>query len=81
MPVEFSLQAEKSFAMMDKPIKERIAKKLLEIAKNPPRFILSLKGLPFEKIRIGDYRLFVKYDFRSNRLFIIDIKHRSVAYK
>ncbi|MFH1257321.1 MAG: type II toxin-antitoxin system RelE/ParE family toxin [Candidatus Micrarchaeota archaeon] len=81
MRIEFSLQAEKSFSAIDKPIRERMLKKLLEIEKDPARFIQDLKGLPFDKIRIGDYRLFVKFEPQRSLLFIADIKHRSVAYK
>ncbi|MEK6953705.1 MAG: type II toxin-antitoxin system RelE/ParE family toxin [Candidatus Micrarchaeota archaeon] len=81
MPLEFSHRADKSFASLDKIMKERIAKKLLEIGNNPRRFIEGLTDLPFDKIRIGDYRLFVKLDKAKNTLFIADIVHRKNAYK
>ncbi|MEK6843238.1 MAG: type II toxin-antitoxin system RelE/ParE family toxin [Candidatus Micrarchaeota archaeon] len=81
MPIGFSIRAEKIFSTLEKAVKERIGKKLIEIENNPSRYVQNLTGLPLEKIRIGDYRLFVELDLGNNSIFIADIKHRKNAYK
>jgi mRNA-degrading endonuclease RelE of RelBE toxin-antitoxin system len=81
MKVEFSLRAEKAFGALERNTRERIGRKLLEISKDPNRYIESLTDIPFDKVRIGNYRLFVKYYPAGERLFIGDIRHRSNAYK
>ncbi len=59
---------------------ERIVKKIKSVKESPERYIFSLisKG---NKIRIGDYRLFVDYDSEKNKLKIYSIRHRKNAYK
>jgi len=52
-----------------------------EIKENPIRFIRGLINKDFGKIRIGNYRLFVDFITRENRLIIRSIKHRKNAYK
>jgi len=66
---------------LDKKDSERIVKKIDEIKENPIRFIKGLINKDFGKIRIGDYRLFVDFIIKEDRLIIRSIKHRKNAYK
>ena len=66
---------------LDKKDSERIVKKIDTIKENPIRFIKGLIGKDFGKMRIGDYRLFVDFIIKENRLIIRSIKHRKNAYK
>ena len=52
-----------------------------EIKNNVERFLETLAGKDFYKIRIGDYRLFVDYYKKENLLVIRTIRHRKNAYK
>ncbi len=66
---------------LDKKDSERIVKKIDEIKESPIRFIKGLINKDFGKIRIGDYRLFVDFIIKENKLIIRSIKHRKNAYK
>jgi len=66
---------------LDKKDSERIVKKIDEIKENPIKFIKGLINKDFGKIRIGDYRLFVDFIIKEDRLIIRSIKHRKNAYK
>jgi len=67
---------------LDNVNSKRIVKKVDdEIKHNIKRYIKGLVNLDFFKIRIGDYRLFVDYDFSKDKLEINTIKPRKDAYK
>jgi len=64
---------------MNKFESERIVRKIKAIKNNPERYIFFLVNKNNNKIRIGDYRLFV--DYKESKLKIYSIKHRKNAYK
>jgi len=64
---------------LDKKIASRIVKKVGEISFNYKRYVLSLVGKDYLKVRVGDYRLFV--DIHEGVMIIRTIKHRRNAYK
>lgn len=60
----------------------RIVKKIdLEVKENPRRYLKTLVGLDFYKIRVGNYRIFADYNKSLDELTILTIKHRRDAYK
>lgn len=61
--------------------RKRILKKLKEIDENPKRYMFTLINKSNFKIRVGNYRLFVDYYEKDNKLIIRSIKHRKNAYK
>jgi mRNA-degrading endonuclease RelE of RelBE toxin-antitoxin system len=52
-----------------------------KISQNVERYLESIKGYDFLKIRVGDYRLFVDYYKSEDLLVIRMIDHRENAYK
>ncbi len=60
---------------------KRIVKKIDYIKEFPERYIFSLVQNENNKIRIGNYRLFVDYDIKQDKLSIYSIRHRKNAYK
>ncbi|MFW6311670.1 MAG: type II toxin-antitoxin system RelE family toxin [Nanoarchaeota archaeon] len=66
---------------IDKINSKRIIKKIEEISNNVKRYIEPLKDIEEDKIRVGKFRLFVKYDEKEDVLKIYTIKHRKNAYK
>lgn len=66
---------------LDKKDAKRIVNKIGQISDNVKRHLRSLKNIQEDKIRIGDYRLFVKYNEKEDILQIYTIKHRKNAYK
>jgi len=79
--IEWSKNAVNFLEKLDKEDSERIVKKINEIKENPIRFIRGLINKDFGKIRIGDYRLFVDFIIKEDKLIIRSIKHRKNAYK
>jgi mRNA interferase RelE/StbE len=66
---------------LDYDISERIVKKMKNIRLNPERYMFTLINKSNLKIRVGDYRLFVDYYEKDNKLIIRSIRHRKNAYK
>lgn len=67
---------------LEKAAAKRIFEKIdLEVSVEPTRFLESLSGLDFYKIRIGDYRIFADYSKGDDILTIRSIRHRKDAYK
>lgn len=66
---------------LDNVESKRIVKKIDSIKEFPERYIFSLVQNENNKIRIGNYRLFVDYDAKQDKLSIYSIRHRKNAYK
>ncbi len=81
MLVQYSQNADKQLEALPQTDKERITKKLIEISKNPKRYIEGLTNLEYKKIRIGHLRLLMLYVEKENKLFIREILQRKKAYK
>lgn len=81
---EFTDRAQKHFDRLDPSIQEEIGSKLDEIVtdewRDPPAYLEPLTNSPFNKLRIGDYRLGCRA-IRDDRLLLINsIRKRSGAY-
>ena len=79
--VEWSQDSINFLEKLNNEDSERIVRKIDVIKENPLRFIKGLINKDFGKIRIGDYRIFVDFIIREDRLVIRTIKHRKNAYK
>jgi len=67
---------------LDKHLATRIYSAVDEkISKDVTRYLETIKGYDFYKIRVGDYRLFVDYCPSENHLKIRVIEHRGTAYQ
>ena len=67
---------------LPKEVARRIYRKIdKEVILNPQRYLETLAARDEDKIRVGDYRLFVTYDKAADTLFIRAIRHRRNAYK
>jgi mRNA interferase RelE/StbE len=83
--VEFTDEAEKDLARIDKNTAQRILNKLRWLAENfdmikPER----LKGEMWKdkfKLRVGDYRVIYSVDFEKKIITVHLIGHRSEIYK
>ena len=67
---------------LDKHLANRIYNAVdQKIGKDVKRYLETVKGHDFYKIRVGDYRLFVDYHTSEDHLIVRVIDHRSNAYK
>ena len=71
----------KDIAKLDRIVKKRIARKLLDFQKDPLKFSEPLKEYKFGKrrFRIGNYR--VAFDIEGKEIVILRIGHRREIYK
>jgi mRNA interferase RelE/StbE len=80
--VEFTSEAEDDLSRLNKPVAQRVLKKIRWLAENfeaitPEPLTGDLKG--FYKLRVGDYRAF--YTFGPDEIVIHLVQHRREVYK
>ena len=66
---------------LEKNIKERIWNKLQMCKEDPFRFLEHLEEIDGYKLRVGDYRLIISVDNKTNTINIEKIGHRKNIYK
>jgi mRNA-degrading endonuclease RelE of RelBE toxin-antitoxin system len=81
---KFTARAAKQFESLEHHVQDRIVSKLDEITDDPWRdpddYLEPLTGGPFEKLRVGQYRLACVLDHDTLVLEVHRIEHRSGAY-
>ncbi len=83
--IEFSEQADRDFARLDKSIQKRIFQFLqqrIAPAENPRAFgkalMHQLRGL--WRYRVGDYRVLCQIEDERLTVLVVEVEHRSRAY-
>jgi mRNA-degrading endonuclease RelE of RelBE toxin-antitoxin system len=81
----FSPRADDQFAQLDGTSQERIVSKLDEVVasewRSPEDYLDPVRNSPFQKLRVGDYRLGCRI-LRDERLLRVEsIRKREGAYK
>ena len=66
---------------LEKNIKERIWNKLQMCKEDPFRFLEHLEEIDGYKLRVGNYRLIISVDNKTNTINIEKIGHRKNIYK
>jgi len=79
-----SSRAADQFEDLDAHVQDRIVSKLDDVTtsewRDPGEYLEPLTGGPFEKLRVGQYRLACVLDRDSHVLEVHRIEHRSGAY-
>ncbi|MDI6744700.1 MAG: type II toxin-antitoxin system RelE/ParE family toxin [Thermodesulfovibrionales bacterium] len=82
--IEFTLQAERDFALLDKIIARHVVDKIDWLSKNIESIIPApLKG-KFKgkyKLRVGDWRVIYSFNHSPQIITIYAVRHRSEVYK
>ncbi|QKY20798.1 type II toxin-antitoxin system RelE/ParE family toxin [Halolamina sp. CBA1230] len=82
---EFSPRAETQFSQLDAERQQRIIDKLDEVVtsewRSPDEFLDPLTNSPFQKLRVGDYRLGCRLVPESATLRVESVRKREGAYK
>ncbi|PSP87270.1 toxin [Halobacteriales archaeon QS_4_69_34] len=77
-------RAADQFDGLDPHVQDRIASKLDEVIhsewRDPGEYLEPLAGGPFEKLRVGQYRLACVLDREAAVLEVHRVEHRSGAY-
>lgn len=77
-------QAKKTLQSLSRPDRNRITEKIMALGANPDDKTLdikSLQGLPYHRLRIGDWRVIYDRDDDVKIIAIEKIKPRGGAYK
>jgi mRNA-degrading endonuclease RelE of RelBE toxin-antitoxin system len=81
----FSQRAESQFAQLDSETQQRIIDKLDEVVTSdwraPDEFLEPLTNSPFQKLRVGGYRLGCRLRQETQVLRVESIRKREGAYK
>jgi len=66
----------KQLKKLNREIQKRILLSLERIRIRPFHFIRKLVGLPYFKLRVGDYRVILKIDERNKKILLLYVGHR-----
>ena len=66
---------------MDKPVRERLVRKLQQVAGDPGRYLTRLSSVDAYKLRVGDYRAIVDVDWDGKVVYVLTVGHRSTVYR
>jgi len=61
-------------------ISQRIVRKLEDTRENPHHFFEKLVGLPYYKLRVGDYRVIADLQGKIQIIAVLRIEHRKKVY-
>jgi mRNA interferase RelE/StbE len=77
-------RAQDQFDRLDRPIQKHIVSKRDEVVtdewRTPPEYLEPLTNSPFDKLRVGDYRLGCRAIRKDQQLVVASIRKRSGAY-
>lgn len=82
--VEFVPDAESDLAHLDKPIAQRVLKRLRWLAENLDTIAPKALGGEWRgvfKLRVGDYRVLYTFDKKAQEIIVHLIGHRREVYK
>ena len=74
-------KAKKQLSQLPKEIEDRIGNVLNRIVINPFHYVKKLVGIPYYRLRVGDYRIIL--DIKQDKLiiYVIELGHRKNIYK
>ncbi|MCK4223056.1 type II toxin-antitoxin system RelE/ParE family toxin [Candidatus Bathyarchaeota archaeon] len=73
-------KAAKVLRKIEKPVRSRIIKKLVELGDRSERIGKPLRYTDFWSIRVGDYRVIYEINRDKNQVVILFIGHRKKVY-
>lgn len=82
MKIVFTKSSEKELLSFNKPLREKIFKKIGQLAQNPyPHGSQKLEGGKGYRIRIGDYRVVYEVFKEKTVIVVIRIRNRKDVYR
>jgi mRNA interferase RelE/StbE len=80
--VEIGKKAERELKSLRGSISLRVGERLMRLGANPrPPGCKKLRGTPFYRIRIGDYRAIYTVVDKEQKVIILSIGHRGEVYR
>ena len=83
--IETTPEFEQDLSNLDRAVVQRIVRKLEWLAEHPETLRFPLRHLPddlqgLHKYRVGDYRLLLWVDHKTERLTLYGVRHRREIY-
>ncbi len=79
--IVLSQDAQNQLQKLEKELQKRIVNVLKRVVVRPVAYLERLTGVPYYKLRIGDYRVIIDLKTNENILFVMKIGHRKDIYK
>ncbi len=81
--IDIAKSVQKQIDNLPNDLKERVIERIRSLVEDPrPDGVVKLKGSGREyRIRIGDYRVRYEIDDESQRIRLLQCKHRSEVYR
>jgi len=79
--IVWSESAARQLAKLDRSVAKRILERVQELESDPYRLLRRLVGVPYYRLRVGDFRVIV--EVAQDRLLVLVLKvgHRSTVYE
>ena len=81
MEIRWHKAAAKELQSLKPDLAERVIEKVEESAENPQHFLEGLTGTKHYKLRVGDYRVIIEWDWKEKIITVLMIGHREGIYK
>ena len=66
---------------MERTVSKRIFTKVSQLTENPFHNVTKLVGVPYFRLRVGDYRIIIDIQTNKLQVLIIKVGHRKSIYK
>jgi len=77
----WSEAAVKELKRLDRVVAKKIFGKVGELSEDPYRNVKKLVGLPYFRLRVGDYRAILEIQKDVLRVLVLKVGHRKKIYK
>lgn len=79
--IVFSDSALKQLKKLDREWQKRILATIERMRIRPENYVKKLVGMPYYRLRIGDYRAILDIKIDKKEIFVMKIAHRRNIYK
>ena len=79
-PIIWSESAARQLAKLDRAVSKRILSRLQDLVADPLRSLRKLVGVPYYRLRAGDYRVIVGVTQGKLLVLALKVGHRSQIY-
>ncbi len=76
----WSESASKELKKLDRAVAKRIFKKVSLLRENPYHNVTKLVGVPFFRLRVGDFRIILKIKKDVLQVLVLKVGHRKSIY-
>lgn len=76
----WSESAARQLGKLDRAVAKRILDRVQELESNPLRSLRRLVGVPYYRLRVGDFRVIVEIAQDQLLVLVLNVGHRSKVY-